>query len=101
MIVINDFFLFYFTEIPNFFTDEECEMIIEMGQEKGLKESPLSQDSQEIINKDSLHDVIKNLDKNNDDFLDKKEVRTSPYYFLKITSFVPLLSTPLKSFICL
>lgn len=76
-------------------------MIIEIAQEKGLKESPLSQHSQEIINKDSLHDVIKNLDKNNDDFLDKKEVRTSPYYFLKITSFVPPLSTPLKSFICL
>lgn len=101
MIVIKDSFLFYFTEIPNFFTDEECEMIIEMAQEKGLKESPLRQYSQDIINKDSLQDLIKNCDKNNDDFLDKKEVRTSPYFFLRITSVVPPLSTPLKTFICL
>ena len=55
-------------------------MIIELAQEKGLKESPLRQDSQKIINKDSLKDLMKNWDKNNDGFLDKTEVRTSPYF---------------------
>ena len=66
-------------EIPNFFTDEECEMIIELAQEKGLKESPLSQDTGQIIDKDSVEDLLKDWDKNNDGFVDKTEVRQIIY----------------------
>lgn len=64
-----------FAEIPNFFTDEECEMIIELAQEKGLKESPLGLEPDKSIDKDAAEELIKDWDKNNDGFLDTKEVR--------------------------
>ena len=66
--------MFYAAEIPNFFTDEECEMIMELAQEKGLKEISPGQDTREVIDKDSLKDLLRDWDKNNDGFVDKNEV---------------------------
>jgi len=65
-------------EIPNFFTDEECEMIVELAQEKGLKENPLTQDNDNVIDKDSVEDKLKDWDKNGDGFVDKAEVLHLP-----------------------
>ena len=65
---------FFLIEIPNFFTDEECEMIVELAQEKGLKENPLTQDNDNVIDKDSVEDKLKDWDKNGDGFVDKAEV---------------------------
>ena len=65
------------TEIPNFFTDEECEMIIDLAQEKGMSETPLTQDNDQIDNTDSIKDKFKAWDKNEDKFIDKTEVRIS------------------------
>lgn len=61
------------TEIPNFFTDDECEMIIDLALEKGMRESPLTQDT---VDEDSWQDKLKAWDKNEDGFIDKTEVRT-------------------------
>ena len=65
-----------FTEIPNFFTDEECEMIIDLALEKGMSESPLTQDTGKSVDEDPWKDKIKAWDKNKDGFIDKTEVRT-------------------------
>ena len=65
-----------FTEIPNFFTDEECEMIIDLALEKGMSESPLTQDTDNSADEDPWQDKIKALDRNKDGFIDKTEVRT-------------------------
>lgn len=66
-----------FTEISNFFTDEECEMIIDLAQEKGMSETPLTQDNDQSDNTDSIEDKFKAWDKNEDKFIDKTEVRIS------------------------
>lgn len=66
-----------FTEITNFFTDEECEMIIDLAQEKGMSETPLTQDNDQSDNTDSIEDKFKAWDKNEDKFIDKTEVRIS------------------------
>ena len=68
------------TEIPNFFTDEECEMIIDLAQEKGLKDSPLTPDTNNIDDKDSIDGILKAWDRNEDGFVDKDEVRFHPRY---------------------
>ena len=81
-------------EIPNFFTDEECEMIIELAQEKGLKESPLSQDTGQTIDKDSVEDLLKEWDKNNDGFVDKTEVRQ---IFMKYSSTLGVIRIRLET----
>ena len=65
-----------FTEIPNFFTDEECEMIIDLALEKGMSENPLTQDTDKSADGDPWEDKIKAWDKNKDGFIDKTEVRT-------------------------
>lgn len=64
-----------FTEIPNFFTDEECEMIIELALEKGMSESPLSQYSDKSADEDPWEEKIKAWDRNKNEFIDKTEVR--------------------------
>ena len=68
------------TEIPNFFTDEECEMIIDLAQEKGLKDSPFTPDTDNIDHKDSIDGILKAWDRNEDGFVDKDEVRFHPRY---------------------
>lgn len=60
-------------EISNFFTDEECEMIIDLAQEKGMSETPLTQDNDQSDNTDSIEDKFKAWDKNEDKFIDKTE----------------------------
>ena len=76
------------TEIPNFFTDEECEMIIDLAQEKGLKDSPFTPDTDNIDDKDSIDGILKAWDRNEDGFVDKDEVRFHPRYnFTLVGSF--------------
>ena len=65
-----------FAEIPNFFTDEECEMIIDLALEKGMSESPLTQDTDKSADEDPWEVKIKVWDRNKDGFIDKTEVRT-------------------------
>ena len=82
------------TEIPNFFTDEECEMIIDLAQEKGLKDSPLTPDTNNIDDKDSIDGILKAWDRNEDGFVDKDEVRFHPRYnFTLVVVFFFLLDT--------
>lgn len=64
------------TEIPKFFTDEECEMIIDLALEKGMSESPLTQDTDKSTDENPWEDKIKAWDRNKDGFIDKTEVRT-------------------------
>ena len=64
------------TEIPNFFTDEECEIIIDLALAKGMSESPLTQDTDKSADEDPWEDQIKAWDRNKDGFIDKTEVRT-------------------------
>lgn len=64
-----------FTEIPNFFTDEECEMIIDLALEKGMSESPPSQDTDKSADKDPWEEKIKAWDRNKNGFIDKTDVR--------------------------
>ena len=78
---------FCITEIPNFFTDEECEMIIDLALEKGMRESPQTQHIDNGDDKDSMEDTLKAWDKNDDGFIDKTEVRTH------LVSFNQTLST--------
>lgn len=65
-----------FTEIPGFFTDEECEMIIDLALEKGMSESPAIQDTAKSADEDPWEEKIKAWDRNKDGFIDKTEVRT-------------------------
>ncbi|KAL9950837.1 hypothetical protein ACROYT_G043402 [Oculina patagonica] len=65
-------------EIPNFFTDEECEMIIDLALEKGMRESPLTQDTDKNVDEDSWKDKLKDWDKNEDGFIDKTEALHLP-----------------------
>ena len=82
------------TEIPNFFTDEECEMIIDLAQEKGLKDSPLTPDTNNIDDKDSIDGLLRAWDRNEDGFVDKDEVRFHPRYnFTLVVVFFFLLDT--------
>ena len=88
LISYTDFFVSRSTEIPNFFTDEECEMIIDLAQEKGLKDSPLTPDTNNIDDKDSIDGILKAWDRNEDGFVDKDEVRFHPRYnFTLVGSF--------------
>lgn len=64
------------SEIPKFFTDEECEMIIDLALEKGMSESPLTQDTDKSTDENPWEDKIKAWDRNKDGFIDKTEVRT-------------------------
>lgn len=64
------------TEIPKFFTDEECEMIIDLALEKGMSESPLTQDTDKSTDENPWEEGIKAWDRNKDGFIDKTEVRT-------------------------
>ena len=64
------------TEIPKFFTDEECEMIIDLALEKGMSESPLTQDADKSADEDPWEDKIKAWDRNKDGFIDTTEVST-------------------------
>ena len=50
-------------------------MIIDLALEKGLSESPLTQDTDKKFVEDSLKDELKAWDKNEDGFIDKTEVR--------------------------
>ena len=52
-------------------------MIIDLAQEKGLKDSPLTQDTDNIDHKDSIDGILKVWDRNEDGFVDKDEVRYS------------------------
>lgn len=88
LISYTDFFVSRSTEIPNFFTDEECEMIIDLAQEKGLKDSPFTPDTDNIDDKDSIDGTLKAWDRNEDGFVDKDEVRFHPRYnFTLVGSF--------------
>lgn len=69
-------------------------MIIELAQEKGLKESPLSQDTGQTIDKDSIEDLLKEWDKNNDGFVDKTEVRQ---IFMKYSSTLGIIRIRLET----
>ena len=80
LISYTDFFVSRSTEIPNFFTDEECEMTIDLAQEKGLKDSPFTPDTDNIDHKDSIDGILKAWDRNEDGFVDKDEVRFHPRY---------------------
>ena len=73
------------TEIPNFFTDDECEMIIDLAMEKGMRESPLTQDT---VDEDSWEDKLKAWDKNEDGFIDKMEVRTPGFHHTLFTTYI-------------
>ena len=50
-------------------------MVIDLAQEKGLKESLLNQVTEKITDKDSVADRLKDWDQNEDGFVDKTEVR--------------------------
>lgn len=52
-------------------------MIIDLAQEKGMSETPLTQDNDQSDNTDSIEDKFKAWDKNEDKFIDKTEVRIS------------------------
>ena len=68
---------FIFLEIPNLFTEEECEYFIEMAQTKGLHPSPLVKDNSEISDKTSENTFME-WDINGDGFVDTDEVRLWP-----------------------
>ena len=55
-------------------------MIIDLAQEKGLKDSPLTPDTNNIDDKDSIDGILKAWDRNEDGFVDKDEVRFRPRY---------------------
>ena len=55
-------------------------MIIDLAQEKGLKDSPLTPDTNNIDDKDSIDGILKAWDRNEDGFVDKDEVRFHPRY---------------------
>ncbi|XP_022799755.1 transmembrane prolyl 4-hydroxylase-like [Stylophora pistillata] len=65
-------------EIPNFFTDEECEMIIDLAQEKGMSEIPLTENNDNSGNEDLIEHKFKAWDKNEDEFIDKTEALHIP-----------------------
>ncbi|XP_020619596.1 transmembrane prolyl 4-hydroxylase-like [Orbicella faveolata] len=67
-------------EIPNFFTDEECEMIIDLALEKGMSESPPSQDTDKSADKDPWEEKIKAWDRNKNGFIDKTEIKARFQY---------------------
>jgi len=50
-------------------------MIIDLALEKGMRESPLTQDTDKSADEDPWEEKIKALDKNEDGFIHKKEVR--------------------------
>ena len=70
------------TEIPKFFTDEECEMIIDLALEKGMSESPLVLETDQSANEDTWKDKIKAWDRNKDGFIDTTEVSTGENWFI-------------------
>ena len=50
-------------------------MIIDLALEKGMRESPLTQDTDKSADEDPWEEKIKALDKNEDGFIHKTEVR--------------------------
>ena len=62
-------------------------MIIDLAQEKGLKDSPLTPDTDNIDDKDSIDGILKAWDRNEDGFVDKDEVRFHPRYNFTLVVF--------------
>lgn len=64
---------FELKEISDFFTEEECDFVVEMARIKGLKESPTAKDSNEIA-QGTPEETFKQWDANKDGFIDVDEV---------------------------
>ncbi|XP_006822380.1 transmembrane prolyl 4-hydroxylase-like [Saccoglossus kowalevskii] len=69
-------------EIPNFLTDEECEHIIQLAEEKELTNSTTLEDMEEYDEEPeevdmNMEDLFEGLDENKDGFLDVDEIVNS------------------------
>ena len=62
-------------------------MVIDLAQEKGLKDSSLTTDTDNIDHKDSTDGILKAWDRNEDGFVDKDEVRFHPRYNFTLVFF--------------
>ncbi|XP_020891848.1 transmembrane prolyl 4-hydroxylase [Exaiptasia diaphana] len=60
-------------EIPNFFTSEECDYVIEMAKKRGMSDSPVLKDKR-IFQNETTEEVFNTWDVNNDGFVDMDEM---------------------------
>ncbi|XP_031556319.1 transmembrane prolyl 4-hydroxylase-like [Actinia tenebrosa] len=60
-------------EIPDFFTADECDLVIEMAKNKGMSDSPVMEDPRGLPN-DTTKQVFDDWDTNDDGFIDPEEV---------------------------
>ena len=65
---------FPYAEIEDFFTQEECELVIDLAKAKGMKEIS-SYKNAETMFKDDMKDTFKMWNLNGDEFIDENEVR--------------------------
>lgn len=63
-----------FTEIEDFFTENECEFVIDLATAKGLKQIPFLTNSK-IMFMDKKEEMFKMWNLNGDDFVDANEVK--------------------------
>ena len=78
-ITLLTFFNVKLLEISDFFTEDECDFVVEMAEAKGLKDSPLVKDSNEIAGNTS-ETTFKQWDANEDGFIDVDEVKFTILY---------------------
>jgi hypothetical protein len=64
----------HFLEIEDFFTPEECELVIDLAKAKGMKKIPAFK-GVETMFKDEIHETFKMWNLNGDEFVDANEVR--------------------------
>ncbi|EDO48199.1 predicted protein, partial [Nematostella vectensis] len=59
-------------EIPDLFSDEECDFVVELATNKGLQDSPLMRDPREVSG-ETTRDTFNEWDTNSDGFIDIDE----------------------------
>lgn len=80
------FFMLFLSEIPGFLTEEECRVVVQLAQLKGLMESQTTASTLEPDGSDqpllslSTQEVFSLLDLNQDGFIQKEEVKGSFFY---------------------
>ena len=77
-------------EISDFFTGEECDFVVEMAKLKGMKDSPLAKDSEEIA-RSTPEITFRQWDANEDGLIDAEEVHVNRKVFGNLLEINPTM----------
>jgi len=95
----------FLTEIPGFLSEEECRVVVQLAQLKGLTDSPTAapsqgqEDSNQPLLSLSTEEVFSLLDLNQDGLLQKQEVTTKKHWISHVAPGEKQISLKKKNFV--